>query len=90
MGFKWVNEFYIPNLIIPTPNPPKLAHLPPLVTLVSPRIVGLSPIKVAFRFEKKLRLCLVIVFVFYFQKLIFRNIMKKQFSCIFEIKNMFD
>ena len=34
-------------------------------------------------------LCLVIVFVFYFQKLVFGNIKKKQFSCIFEIKNMF-
>ena len=28
-------------------------------------------------------------FVFYFQKLVFENIKKKQFSCIFEIKNMF-
>ena len=28
-------------------------------------------------------------FVFYFQKLVFGNINKKQFSCIFEIKNMF-
>ena len=36
-----------------------------------------------------LRLCLVTVFVFYFQKLVFGNIKKKQFSCIFEIKNMF-
>ena len=36
-----------------------------------------------------LRLCLVTVFVFYFQKLVFENIKKKQFSCIFEIKNMF-
>ena len=36
-----------------------------------------------------LRLCLVTVFVFYFQKLDFGNIKKKQFSCIFEIKNMF-
>ena len=36
-----------------------------------------------------LRVCLVIVFVFYFQKLVFGNIKKKQFSCIFEIKNMF-
>ena len=35
------------------------------------------------------RLCLVTVFVFYFQKLVFENIKKKQFSCIFEIKNMF-
>ena len=40
-------------------------------------------------FLKKLRLCLVTVFVFYFQKLVFGNIKKKQFSCIFEIKNMF-
>ena len=38
---------------------------------------------------KKLRLCLVTIFVFYFQKLVFGNIKKKQFSCIFEIKNMF-
>ena len=37
----------------------------------------------------KLRLCLVTVFVFYFQKLVFGNIKKKQFSYIFEIKNMF-
>ena len=37
----------------------------------------------------KLRLCLVTVFVFYFQKLVLENIKKKQFSCIFEIKNMF-
>ena len=28
-------------------------------------------------------------FVFYFQKLVFKNIKKKQFSYIFEIKNMF-
>ena len=35
-------------------------------------------------------LCLVIVFVFYFQKLVFGNIKKKQFSCIFEMKNMFE
>ena len=28
-------------------------------------------------------------FYFYFQKLVFGNIMKKQISCIFEIKNMF-
>ena len=34
-------------------------------------------------------LCLVTVFVFYFQKLVFENIKKKQFSYIFEIKNMF-
>ena len=39
--------------------------------------------------NKKFRLCLVTVFVFYFQKLVFENIKKKQFSCIFEIKNMF-
>ena len=32
---------------------------------------------------------LVTVFIFYFQKLVFGNIKKKQFSCIFEIKNMF-
>ena len=40
-------------------------------------------------FSKKLRLCLVTVFVFYFQKLVSGNIKEKQFSCIFEIKNMF-
>ena len=40
-------------------------------------------------FLKKLRLCLVTIFVFYFQKLVFGNIKEKQFSCIFEIKNMF-
>ena len=34
-------------------------------------------------------LYLVIVFVFYFQKLVLGNIKKKQFSYIFEIKNMF-
>ena len=34
-------------------------------------------------------ICLVTVFVFYFQKLVFGNIKKKRFSCIFEIKNMF-
>ena len=28
-------------------------------------------------------------FYLYFQKLVFGNIKKKQFSCIFEIKNMF-
>ena len=39
--------------------------------------------------KKKFRLCLVTVFIFYFQKLVFGNIKKKQFSCIFEIKNMF-
>ena len=37
-----------------------------------------------------IRLCLVTVFVFYFQKLILGNIKKKRFSCIFEIENMFD
>ena len=30
MGFKWVNGFYIPNPIMPTPNPTKPAHLPSL------------------------------------------------------------
>ena len=39
--------------------------------------------------EWNIRLCLVTVFVFYFQKLFFGNTKKKQFSCIFEIKNMF-
>ena len=34
-------------------------------------------------------LSLVIVFVLYFQKLVFGNIKKKQFSCISEIKNLF-
>ena len=38
---------------------------------------------------QKIRLCLVTVFVFYFQKLVYGNIKKKQFFCIFEIKNMF-
>ena len=28
-------------------------------------------------------------FILYFQKLVFGNIKKKQFSCIFEIKNIF-
>ena len=31
---------------------------------------------------------MVTIFVFYFQKLVFENIKKKQFSCIFEIKNV--
>ena len=39
--------------------------------------------------EWNVRLCLVTVFVFYFQKLVFENIKKKQFSYIVEIKNMF-
>ena len=30
-----------------------------------------------------------VMFVFYFQKLVFGNIKKKQFSCIFEIKNIY-
>ena len=34
-------------------------------------------------------LCLVTVFVFYFQKLVLENVKKKQFSCIFDIINMF-
>ena len=34
-------------------------------------------------------LCLVTVFVFYFQKLVLENLKKKQFSCIFDIINMF-
>ena len=38
--------------------------------------------------SKNLRLYFVTVFVFYFQKLVFGNIKKKLFSCIFEIKNM--
>ena len=36
-----------------------------------------------------LKLCLVTIFVFYFQKLVFGNIKKKQFTYIFKIKNMF-
>ena len=40
--------------------------------------------------QKKFRLYFVTVFVFYFQKLVFGNIKKKQFSYIFKIKNMFD
>ena len=36
--------------------------------------------------KKILRFCLVTIFIFYFQKLVFGNIKKKQFSCIFEIK----
>ena len=31
MSFKWVKGFYIPNPIMPTPNPPKPVYLPPLV-----------------------------------------------------------
>ena len=40
---------------------------------------------------KSFMLCLVTVFVLYFQKLVLGNIKKKkkQFSCIFEIKNIF-
>ena len=33
--------------------------------------------------KRKLRLCWVTIFIFYFQKLVFGNINKKQFSCIF-------
>ena len=33
-------------------------------------------------YYEKLRLCLVTVFVFYFQNLVFENKKKKQFSCI--------
>ena len=40
-------------------------------------------------FRSSFRLCLVIIFVFYFQKLVLENIKKKQFSSLFEIKNMF-
>ena len=36
-----------------------------------------------------LRLCLVTFFIFYFQNFVFENIKKKQYSYIFEIKNMF-
>lgn len=39
--------------------------------------------------KEKPRPCLVTIFIFYFQKLVFGNMKKKQFSCIFEIKNMF-
>ena len=54
------------------------------------RVLVKNPIKESFYGKKKkLRLCLVTVFVFYFQKLVFWNIKKKQFSCIFKIKNMF-
>ena len=43
-----------------------------------------------WRNNAKLRLCLVTVFILYFQKLVFENIEKKNhFFCIFEIKNMF-
>ena len=34
-------------------------------------------------------LCLVTIFVFYFQNFVFGDMKKKQFSCIFEIKSMF-
>ena len=34
-------------------------------------------------------MCLITVFIFYFQKLVLGSIKKKQLSCIFEIKNMF-
>ena len=43
----------------------------------------------AGKYKKEIRFCLVTVFVFYFQKLVFGNIKKKKFSCIFEIKIMF-
>ena len=49
----------------------------------------IHPIAKFHTFMSKLRLCLVTVFVFYFEKLVFGNIKKKQFSSIFEIKNMF-
>ena len=38
--------------------------------------------------KKIIRLCLVIDFIFYFQKLVFRNIKKKKFPYIFETKNI--
>ena len=38
--------------------------------------------------KKTIRLCLVIDFIFYFQKLVFRNIKKKKFPYIFETKNI--
>ena len=38
---------------------------------------------------ERIRLCLITIFIFYFQKLVFWNIKTKQFSCIFEIKNIF-
>ena len=43
----------------------------------------------ALRNSQILRLCLIIVFVFYFQKLVFEDRKKKKISCIFEIKNLF-
>ena len=38
--------------------------------------------------KRRIKLCLVTIFVFYFQKLVFGNMKKKKISCIFEIKNM--
>ena len=38
---------------------------------------------------RTIRLYLITVFCFYFQKLVFGNIKKKQIFCIFEIKNVF-
>ena len=59
-----------------------------LVVWLYREVLGLSSYCLGLAL-KKLRLCLVTIFVFYFQKLVFENIKKKQFSCIFEIKNMF-
>ena len=41
------------------------------------------------KMTRTIRLYLITVFCFYFQKLVFGNIKKKQIFCIFEIKNMF-
>ena len=49
-------------------------------------LILFPPISPNFEGNENLRLCLVTVFVFYFQKLVFENIKKKQFSCIFELK----
>ena len=41
--------------------------------------------------KKEIKVMFGNIFFFYFQKLVLGNIKKKkQFSCIFEIKNMFD
>ena len=70
--------------------------LTPRVTII-PSLHGLSstifqpkPVYLPRKqIKEKLRICLVTVFIFYFRKLVFGNIKKKkQFSCIFQIKNM--
>ena len=50
---------------------------------------GDANLKLRLGSKPTLKLCLVTIFIFYFQNFVFGNIKKKKFSCIFEIKNMF-